>query len=260
MLGKPGLLSARDGAPVIVERASGQSRIMLICEHAGRAIPERLGDMGLAADLLESHIAWDPGALAVAKLLSAALDATLVHQRFSRLVYDCNRPPEAADAIPDVSEIYEVPANSGLGPVARAERAEALYLPFHERIDTLLDERAHAGRKAIIVTVHSFTPVFKGKKRDVEIGILHDRDRRLADCMLERAGAAGGYDVRRNEPYAPVDGVTHTLRRHALQPGLLNVMIEIRNDLIADAAGQGAVAGFVAGLLSECLDSMREVA
>ncbi|AMM84013.1 N-formylglutamate amidohydrolase [Martelella sp. AD-3] len=260
MLGKPGLLSARDGAPVIVERALGQSEVVLVCEHAGRAIPDRLGDMGLSAELLQSHIAWDPGALAVSRLLSAALDATLVHQRFSRLVYDCNRPPEAADAIPEISEIYAVPANRGLGPVAKAERAEALYLPFHERIDELLDARASAGRDAVLVTIHSFTPVFKGKRRDVEIGILHDADKRLADCMLDRAKAIGGYDVRRNEPYAPVDGVTHTLRRHALPRKLPNVMIEIRNDLIADAAGQGAVAGFVAGLLSQCLDGRREVA
>ncbi|TNB48078.1 N-formylglutamate amidohydrolase [Martelella lutilitoris] len=257
MLGKPGLLSARDDAPVIVERASGQSVIVLVCEHAGRAIPDCLGDMGLSAELLQSHIAWDPGALAVSELLSAALDATLVHQRFSRLVYDCNRPPEAADAIPQISEIHAVPANRGLGPVAKAERAEALYLPFHECIDDVLDERV--GRETVLVTIHSFTPVFKGKRRDVEIGILHDADRRLADCMLEQARAAGGYDVRRNEPYAPVDGVTHTLRRHALPRKLPNVMIEIRNDLIADAAGQGAVAGFIAGLLNQCLDGRREV-
>nr|WP_272211669.1 N-formylglutamate amidohydrolase [Marinicella sp. W31]MDC2877559.1 N-formylglutamate amidohydrolase [Marinicella sp. W31] len=239
MLGKPGLLSARDGAPVVVERASGQSRVILICEHAGRAIPEVLGDMGLSAALLESHIAWDPGALAVSRLLSTALDSMLVHQRFSRLVYDCNRPPEASDSTPEISEVFAVPANRGLGPVAKAERAEALYLPFHERIDQLLDETAHTARNAVIVTIHSFTPVFKGQKRDVEIGILHDSDRRLADCMLKKASAASGYDVRRNEPYAPVDGVTHTLRRHALQRGLLNVMIEVRNDLIADAVGQG---------------------
>ncbi len=258
MLGKPGLLSARDGAPVIVERASGQSGVVLVCEHAGRAIPGCLGDMGLSDELLQSHIAWDPGALAVSILLSAALDATLVHQRFSRLVYDCNRPPEAADAIPEISEIHAVPANRGLGPVAKAERAEALYLPFHERIDDVLDGRA--GRETVMVTVHSFTPVFKGRRRDVEIGILHDADRRLADCMLEKAKAVGGYDVRRNEPYAPVDGVTHTLRRHALPRKLLNVMIEIRNDLIADEAGQGAVAGFIAGLLNECLGARQEVA
>ncbi|WP_180902166.1 N-formylglutamate amidohydrolase [Martelella soudanensis] len=247
-----GLLSARDGAPVAIERAEAKSDIVLICEHASRRVPESLGDMGLSEDLRKSHIAWDPGALAVSMLLSEALDATLVHQRFSRLAYDCNRPPEASDAIPEISEVFEIPGNRGLGPVERAARAEALYLPFHQAIDDLLVARQDAGRSPVIVTIHSFTPVYKGVVRDVEIGILHDSDSRLADCMLARA--SDGYDVRRNQPYAPVDGVTHTLRRHALTRKLANVMIEIRNDLIADAIGQAAAAGYIAGLLGECLE------
>ncbi|MGV0910551.1 N-formylglutamate amidohydrolase [Martelella sp. FOR1707] len=246
-----GLLSARDGVPVAIERAESKSDIVLICEHASRRVPESLGDMGLSEELLKSHIAWDPGALAVAMMLSEALDATLIHQRFSRLAYDCNRPPEAKDAIPEISEIFEVPGNRGLGPVERAARADALYHPFHKAIDDLIVARQDVGRPPVIVTIHSFTPVYKGVSRDVEIGILHDSDSRLADCMLTKV--AGGYDVRRNEPYAPVDGVTHTLRRHALPRRLLNVMIEIRNDLIADAAGQAAAAGFIAGLLGACI-------
>lgn len=252
MLEMSGLLSARDGVPFAIERAEAKSDIVLICEHASRRVPERLGDMGLSEELLKSHIAWDPGALAVAEMLSEALDATLIHQRFSRLAYDCNRPPEAKDAIPEVSEIYDVPGNRGLNVAERAARTEALYHPFHKAIDDLLVARQDAGRSPVIVTIHSFTPIYKGVARDVEIGILHDSDSRLADCML--ANGAGGYDVRRNEPYAPVDGVTHTLRRHALTRNLKNVMIEIRNDLIADPAGQGAAAGYIAGLLGQCLD------
>lgn len=252
MLEMTGLLSARDGVPVAIERAEAKSDIVLICEHASRRVPESLGDMGLSEELLKSHIAWDPGALAVAMMLSETLDATLIHQRFSRLAYDCNRPPEAKDAIPEISEVFEVPGNRGLGPVERAARANALYHPFHKAIDDLIIARQDAGRAPVIVTIHSFTPVYKGVSRDVEIGILHDSDSRLADCML--AKVPGGYDLRRNEPYAPVDGVTHTLRRHALPRRLLNVMIEIRNDLIADAAGQGAAVGYIAGLLGQCLD------
>ena len=251
MLEMSGLLSARDGAPVAIERADATSEIVLICEHASRHVPENLGDMGLDAEALVSHIAWDPGALAVSQLLSSALDATLIHQRFTRLAYDCNRPPEAADAIPEISEIYQIPANRGLDPTARAERAKALYEPFHAAIDDLLSARRDAGRMPVIVTIHSFTPVYRGVRRDVEIGILHDTDTRLADCMLARP--AGGYDVRRNEPYAPVDGVTHTLCRHGLKRGLLNVMVEIRNDLIADPTGQAQAAGYIAGLLEACL-------
>ena len=246
-----GLLTARDGAPVAIERADAKSDIVLICEHASALVPERLGDLGLSAELRQSHIAWDPGALSVAMMLSEMLDATLIYQRFSRLVYDCNRPPEASDSIPEISEIFEVPGNRGLTAAEKDVRTQALYIPFHAAIDRLLAERRAEGRDPVIVTIHSFTPVYKGVTRTVEIGILHDSDSRLADGML--AGVSGGYDVRRNEPYAPVDGVTHTLRRHALGENHLNVMIEIRNDLIADTVGQAAAAGFIAGLLGQCL-------
>ncbi len=91
----------------------GEEPVLLVCEHASQRLPERIGSLGLSPDALSSHIAWDPGALAVCRLLSAALDATLVYQRFSRLVYDCNRPPEAESAMPQTSEIFAIPGNQG---------------------------------------------------------------------------------------------------------------------------------------------------
>lgn len=248
------LLTEQDGAPVTVFNGGGLSPILLVCEHASRKLPQKLGNLGLTSDALEAHIAWDPGALGVSKLLSARFDAALVHQNFSRLAYDCNRPPEAPDAMPVQSEIYTIPGNVGMGEDERLARIHEIYRPFETLLKSEIEARQDAGRKTIIVTIHSFTPVYKGVARAVEIGILHDRDSRLADAMLEQAD--GRYIVRRNEPYGPADGVTHTLREHGLMHGLANVMIEVRNDLIRDDAGQKVLAGYLAGLLEKGLAAL----
>lgn len=248
-----GILTGEEGDPVALENVSARGRVILVCEHASRLLPKSLGTLGLSDEALASHIAWDPGALAVARRMAKSLDATLIFQRFSRLVYDCNRPPESPAAMPEKSEIFDVPGNAGLDQAARDARTEALYLPFREKLSSLVKSRAAAGRAPVIVTMHSFTPVYFGKQRAVEIGILHDADTRIADAMLTAAGSAGLYNVCRNEPYGPEDGVTHTLKEHGLSNGLPNVMIEVRNDLIRDEVGQGVVADYLAGLLTESL-------
>jgi predicted N-formylglutamate amidohydrolase len=247
------LINAADGEPVSEVNIQGQGEVLLVCEHASRRLPGRLGSLGLSADALEAHIAWDPGALAVAMAMSRLLDATLIFQNFSRLAYDCNRPPEAPDAMPEKSEIYDIPGNADLSPADRDARTEAIYQPFKTAIARVIADRQAEGRETVLVTIHSFTPVYRGVSRDVEIGILHDRDSRLADQMLQVAAASGRYRVDRNQPYGPGDGVTHTLREHGLANRLLNVMIEVRNDLVSDKAGQEVVAGFLAGLIRESL-------
>ena len=234
----------------------GTAPLLLICEHASNRIPTSLGDLGLDAEARQSHIAFDPGAEPVARLMSEALDAPLVLQRFSRLVYDCNRPPDAQSAMPVRSEIYEIPGNQGLTATDREARTEALYIPFHQAIADHLDRAAAAGRLPAIVTIHSFTPIFQGQRRQVELGLLHDRDTQLADAMLNLADEQGVPAVHRNEPYGPKDGVTHTLLRHALPRGLLNVMIEIRNDLIRDRAGQAGLGADLARMVSQALDRL----
>lgn len=248
-----GILTGEEGDPVALENESARGRVILVCEHASRLLPKSLGTLGLSDEALASHIAWDPGALAVARRMAKSLDATLVFQRFSRLVYDCNRPPDSPAAMPEKSEVFDVPGNAGLDQAARNARTEALYLPFRDKLAGLVKSRIAEGRAPVIVTMHSFTPVYFGKPREVEIGILHDTDTRIADGMLSAAQSAGLYAVRRNEPYGPEDGVTHTLREHGLANGLPNVMIEVRNDLIRDEVGQGVVADYLAGLLSESL-------
>lgn len=237
-----------EGDAVAVENADAVGDVLLICEHASQTIPDYFGTLGLSAAALSSHIAWDPGALAVAKLLMGKLDATLIYQRYSRLIYDCNRPPEATAAMPATSEIYEIPGNRQISDAERFARTSALYMPFHERVDDIIAARQAQGRSPVIVTVHSFTPVYNGQPRAVEIGVLHDVDSRLADGMLS-ASKTSPYRVERNEPYGPQDGVTHTLRLHALPEGLLNVMIEIRNDLIRSEEEQEKVASHLNDIL-----------
>lgn len=252
------LLSTQDGPPVEVVNEQGDAAILFICEHASNRVPERLGDLGLDEETRQSHIAWDPGAEPVARGMARELNAPLILQRFSRLVYDCNRPPDAASAMPARSEVFEIPGNRALSATDRAMRTEALYVPFHQAITDHLNRlnRAMAlGRYPAIVTIHSFTPVFHGRPRTVEIGLLHDRDARLADSMLDLVPEPGAPDIRRNEPYGPEDGVTHTLQLHALPRGLLNVMIEIRNDLL-DPAGQARLADDLARMVSQALERL----
>ena len=252
-----GILSVEEGDPVALENAVARGPVILVCEHASRVLPKSLGTLGLSEEALASHIAWDPGALAVSRIVARSLDATLLHQRFSRLVYDCNRPPESPAAMPEKSEIFDVPGNAGLDQAARDARTEALYLPFREKLSRLVKARIAEGRPPVIVTMHSFTPIYFGKQRDVEIGILHDADTRLADAMLAEAAINGRYDARQNEPYGPEDGVTHTLKEHGLSNGLANVMIEVRNDLIRDEAGQEVVAGYLTELLGKSLSAIN---
>lgn len=228
------LLDGEDG-PVILLNEAGPSRYVLICEHASNRIPRKLGNLGLEPADLSRHIAWDIGAERVARVLSRLLDAPLALQRYSRLAYDCNRPPESPDAMPAVSETTSIPGNANLSPQDRLARTAAIYRPFHAAVAELLDHRAAHRRDTIVVSIHSFTPVYKGKTRAVELGILFDRDPALARQLVK---GFPNVDVRLNEPYGPADGVLHTLNLHAAPRGLRHAMIEIRNDLISDERRQ----------------------
>jgi predicted N-formylglutamate amidohydrolase len=238
---------------VDVENPRGVSRVVVVCEHASFSIPDEFSDLGLNGDALLSHVAWDPGALGVARGLSKKLDACLVSSKVSRLVYDCNRPPSAHDAMPTKSEIFDVPGNVALTPAERQHRVDAYYEPFRANLAAALS----AKDTPILLTIHSFTPIYHGLPRTVEIGVLHDSDTRLADAMLANMTSCEGYTVQRNEPYGPEHGVTHTLKEHALDAGHLNVMLEIRNDLIQSAAQQDAMAQTIAHWLTAAFNALE---
>lgn len=246
---------AQKAAVEVVNRL-GSSPVLLLCEHASNHIPARYDGLGLRTEDRLSHAAWDPGARAVAQHLSQALDAPLVASRVSRLVYDCNRPPHAPSAMPEKSELIDVPGNMGLSAEQRQERVDTVYTPFCDAVSEVLKARADAGLQTILVTMHSFTRVYYGAERAVEIGILHDENSRLADAMLAAAPSLPHRRIERNEPYGPADGVTHSLQLHGQAHGLDNVMIEIRNDLLTTAAEEEAMAKEMLTLLRPALDAL----
>ncbi|HEY1299394.1 MAG TPA: N-formylglutamate amidohydrolase, partial [Stellaceae bacterium] len=181
---EPSLLDSDEPAPVSIVNEAGASAFFLTCDHGGRAIPRRLGRLGLAeADTLR-HIAWDIGIAGVGRRLSRLLDAPLVLQTYSRLVIDCNRDPAVPSSIPEVSEATEIPGNRSLTESERTARREAVFRPYHEAISAALDRRRAADRAAVLVALHSFTPVFKGASRPWHAGVLYNRDARLAHPLL----------------------------------------------------------------------------
>ncbi len=242
-----GQSSFKSGGPAHLTNPNGSSSVVLVCEHASAFIPAYYDNLGLPSDALESHIVWDPGALAVAEIMSQKLDAALIAGTVSRLVYDCNRPPDAPDAMTARGETVEVPGNIALTPAERANRVKEIYDPFHAAVADKIKQTS----VPILVTVHSFTPVFHGKTRSVDIGVLHDRDTRLADAMIGCAARHTDLRIERNQPYGPDDGVTHTLKKHAIAAGYLNVMLEIRNDIIQTRGAQDAVADMIADWLAD---------
>lgn len=239
--------------PAVARTPRGlEAEVIVVCEHASNWIPPGLSDLGLDVHAKHSHIAWDPGALSVARLLADTLAAPLVEGCISRLVYDLNRPPESPTAIPATSEVFAVPGNRDLSDAARAERVVAVYEPFRAALAEEIASRA--GKLRLLVTVHSFTPIYNGVPRDVELGLLHGRDDRFAIEMLARQPEGLAWDTRLNEPYSAVDGVAHTLDLHGCDNGLLNVMLEIRNDLIATADQQKVWADALAPWIKTTLE------
>ena len=245
------LLSASEKPCYLLERPQGASDILLVCEHASRTLPAALDGLGLSAQTQLSHAAWDIGALALSQRLSERLDAPLIHQRYSRLVYDCNRPPDAPDAMPARSEIHQIPGNLNLTAAEKTARVTDIYLPFSQGIGEFLDQRLAAGRRPWLVTIHSFTPIYHGRRRDKELGVLFGTDARLGQALLRAAAGMAGTSYAANYPYSARDGVLHTLERHAKPRGLLNVMLEIRNDLLRTAEGQDLWADRLSALFGQ---------
>jgi predicted N-formylglutamate amidohydrolase len=255
----PRLLAADDPPPFNLLHAEGDADFLLTADHAGRAIPSRLGDLGVAASELRRHIAWDIGIAAVTERLAAALDATAVLQTYSRLVIDCNRQPGLDSSIPTVSELTAIPGNVGLSDAEREARRQEIFLPYHAAIAGALDRRAAAGRRTVLVAMHSFTPVFKGERRAVEIGILYNRDARLPRIMLDLLRHEGDLVVGDNAPYAVGDLTDYTVPVHGEGRALPHVEIEIRQDLIAGASGQAAWASRLARLLPLANARLRQI-
>ncbi len=222
------------------------SRILLVCEHASNHIPERYNGLGLSKADKTSHAAWDPGAQAVSEHLSSMLDATLVMSTVSRLVYDCNRAPDAADAMRSKSEKVEIPGNNNLSEIEKSERIKTVYEPLKNTISNAIKLYP---QDPFLVTIHSFTRVYNDKKRAVDIGLIHDDEKKLAHTMMNEAIKYSDFNFELNEPYHKADGVAHTLEMHGTRNKLSNVMIEVCNDLIETPKQQHTIATMLADLL-----------
>lgn len=236
--------------PVRVLQAAGSGPLVLLCEHASAYVPPHYAGLGMTASDLLRHIAWDPGALALASALSEALDSPLVAATHSRLLIDLNREPQAHDSIVEISEGTLIPGNQTLSQAERQLRRDALYRPFHHAIDELIDARLQHGLATAVVSIHSFTPVYLGQARIWHAGVLSHRDRRMAEVLLGGLRADPQWCIGDNQPYAPDDGVYHTAGRHGEARGLPSVMLEVRQDLLADAAGVATWAARLAPLLA----------
>jgi predicted N-formylglutamate amidohydrolase len=211
---------------------------VIAIDHASRRIPRSLGTLGLAEQDLGRHIAWDIGALEVALGVSAALDAPLVAQNYSRLVIDCNRRAGEATSIPTISESTPIPGNMDLLDENVAARRREIYEPYHDHLRALLDERERAGRRTILIVQHSMTDVFKGIRREMHAAVLYNHDRRFAGCLLEALRSEPGVIVGDNEPYSGKQRVGYTSPHHGENRGIPQVEVEIRQDLIQLSAGQ----------------------
>lgn len=245
------VLSPRDPRPVDLVNEQGASPFILSCEHAGRAVPERLGDLGVPIAEFDRHIAYDVGAENVSRQLSELLDAPLALQRYSRLVIDCNRPLEAPDCMPAVTDGTPVPANRALSEETRHRRFVEIHQPFHDALAALLDRREASGRPSVLISVHSFTPqLLGGPMRPWHVGALSNRDASFATRFLDALREANPTIVAaHNEPYVVDDASDYTIPVHGEKRGLPHALLEIRNDLIGDEEGQARWARLIADAL-----------
>ncbi len=247
------LLQPGDPAVYAVERVEGRSPILITGDHAGRCIPRRLGRLGLSERELLSHVAWDPGVDGLATRLSECLDAFLILQNYSRLVIDANRPPGAFDSIPTLSERTRISANEGLPQRHARQRFQEVFQPYHERIGGELDARRRRSQPSVLVSLHSFTPVYLDEERPWHVGVLYGRDPRLGRLVWEGLRSDGALLVGENEPYAVSDESDYTIIVHGERRRIPHVELEIRQDLLISESDQQTWAERLADVLMKAL-------
>ena len=251
------LLASDERTVTLVLNSGAASPFLLLGDHAGREIPASLADLGLPDAELSRHIAWDIGVAGLGARLSEALDAPFLRQRFSRLVIDCNRDPGRADAIPEISDGADIPGNRGLSPAARQARVVEVARPYHAAIAAELDARAARGLPTTLISLHSFTPRMNGFDRPWRFGVLHAGNSPYSRAVLACLRAEfGEHLVGDNEPYR-MDEVDFTIPHHAGSRGLDYLELEVRQDLLAEPAGQAEIADIVGRLLPRALDASR---
>lgn len=226
------LLGPDDPPPYATYNENGRAPLLLLCDHASKAVPKALGDLGIPESELSRHIGWDIGGLDTALELAKTLDAPLIASGYSRLVIDCNRWPGGEGSIPEVSDGTVVPANRALTKEQIDTRAEACFWPYHQEVDRRLDRMTGGGGKVCLLVVHSFTPVMAGFKRPWHVGVLWNDDARLPEPLLAELRRDMRLMVGDNEPYSARASYEYTLNAHARPRGLPHCSLEVRQDLI----------------------------
>jgi predicted N-formylglutamate amidohydrolase len=249
-MGSESLLGPGDPPPVEIRNAGGRAEALLICDHAAAAIPAALGDLGLQPGQRARHIAWDIGIADVTRRLAERLDAPAIFSGYSRLVIDCNRHLDDPTSIAQVSDGVDVPGNRGLDTVARRLRADSCFWPYQRAIASAIASAKAAGRLPVLISMHSFTPVIQGFERPWQVGILYNRDARVAERLLRALTCDPLLTVGDNEPYSGRNGHGYGVCVHGEQTGLPHGLIELRQDLIDTHHGAEAWAGRLAPILA----------
>jgi predicted N-formylglutamate amidohydrolase len=243
MLKSTELLGGGDPDPVMLGREGGRSPFLLACDHAGNAIPARLGTLGLGEADREDHIAIDIGIFSTSHWLAHRLDAPLIGQAYSRLVIDCNRRPGTVTSMPKVSDGRVVPGNADISEEERRQRVNEIFTPYHDALARLISKRmSRLGTPPILCAMHSFTRVYGGRTRECDIGVIHGEETEIASRLIHRLKAFGELRVGYNVPYEIDFAGDHTIPAHAVEGGIPYIEIEICQDLIATCAGQRKLA------------------
>jgi predicted N-formylglutamate amidohydrolase len=249
------LLDRDDPQPVGIEHAGDCGPILVTVDHGGRAVPKALGSLGVSPEDMQRHIAWDIGALEVGRRIARAFKSPLIHQRYSRLVVDCNRQPFAADSIPLISENTVIPGNATLSAYDRERRLNEILVPYHLAITHMLD--SWTAPSPVVVAVHSFTPIYKGVHRLTELGVIFGDDSSFSALVSRHAKEKLGNRVAENEPYR-VDMVNdYTVPVHAESRHLPYVEFEIRQDLLSTEDDISSWASMLINILEPSLNEHK---
>lgn len=252
-----GLLAKDEPLPFRVDAATRDRGFLLTADHAGRLIPAALQKLGLDEQDLSRHIAWDIGIAEVTRRLAAGLGAAAIYQVYSRLVIDCNRQPSVASAFPLISEATEIPGNIGLTDADKASRQAEVFEPYHQQIARMI--AGYGAGRPVYVAMHSFTPVYLGAARPMEVAVLYHRYPRFSKILAELLRGEAGLVVAENEPYRVSDETDYGVPVHAEAAGLDYAEIEIRQDLIADDAGQEKWAEILTRLLPVAANRLKDM-
>lgn len=247
------LLGPDDPAPVSIFNQNGSASVILICDHASNAVPAALRGLGLTERDLHRHIALDIGAAAVTRLMAEKMNAPAVLAGYSRLVIDTNRRLDHPESIIRESDKTVIPANQDVAPDEARQRTEACFWPFHRKIGAGIAGFAQRGIRPALIAIHGFTPVLAGVERPWHIGVLWNEDGRIASPLIEALRARQDLVVGDNEPYSGRQQYGYTIDVHAGETGLPNVLIELREDLVASAEDQERAANILVEALTPIL-------